>query len=69
MGPFFGTVQAQARGIGTKRIGQENIAAGINRAAVQFADFRWFVRIPHLWRIARHKTHVEQVCACGTVGQ
>ena len=66
----FGRVmQFQARGIGTKTVGQENVTARVHCTAIERIDFLGLVGVPKLRRIARHQPHVEEVRARGPIGQ
>ena len=64
-----GIMQFQTRGVATKGVGQEDVAASLNSQAVELFDAVGMLVIPEFRRIARCQPHIEQVCACCAVGQ
>ncbi len=66
--PALGAVQLQPAGIAAERVGQEDVAARLDRAAVEAADVVRLVEVPELGRLARGEAHVEEVGAGGAIG-
>jgi hypothetical protein len=69
MGAMARIVQFQPCGIRTERIGQEQIAARIDRAGIKRADLVLLRLIPKLWCVTAFQAHIEQVCPGRTVSQ
>ena len=53
----------------TKTVGQDDVCARVDKAAVQRSDAIGMLEIPQLRRITRDQADVEQVAAGGPVGE
>jgi hypothetical protein len=53
-------VQREPRGVAAKGVGEEQVAARLDRAAVERADLARLVGVPQLGRIARLQAHVAK---------
>ena len=69
VGPALGLVQPQPAGVAAEAVGQEQVAAGVDRAVVERADLGRLGLVPELRRLAGLEAHVEQRGAGGAVGQ
>ena len=67
--PVLGLVQLEPVAVAAEGVGQDDVGARLDEAAMQSLHALGMLEVPHFRRVAGDQAHLEQIGAGGAVGE